>query len=88
MSCVGPTPDRVVNQHLRVRRLTQLGLYSEIDYRGNLEQLAGFLSTPGGKLFVESNRIFPSYLLEAMKPYLDRESNSDFILGRDPLQLE
>jgi len=79
----------LVNQHMRLRRLTLLGLYSDTERHPDVEQLAELMSTPGGKQFLESNKnIFPSYLLNDIKPYLNQEPKSDFILGRDSLLLE
>ena len=79
----------LVNQHMRLRRLTLLGLYSDTERHPDVEQLAELMSTPGGKQFLESNKnIFPSYLLNDIKPYLNQEPKSDFILGRDSLPLE
>ena len=78
-----------VNQQLRLRRMRQLGfdLAEEEDFE--LGQIAGVLSTPGGKLFLDSNReVFPEYLLEQLQPYLGEEPKDDHILGRKSLPLE
>jgi len=79
----------LVNQHMRLRRLTLLGLYSDTERHPDVEQLAELMSTPGGKQFLESNKnIFPSDLLDDIEPYLNQEPKSDFVLGRDSLPLE
>ena len=78
----------LVNQHMRLRRLTELGLYANSERLPDVEQLAEILSTPGGKLFLQSNKIFPKNLLEEMQPYLDQERKSDYRLGRDGLQTD
>jgi len=78
----------LVNQHMRLRRLTELGLYANSERLPDVEQLAEILSTPGGKLFLQSNKIFPKNLLEEMQPYLDQERKSDYRLGRDGLQAD
>lgn len=73
----------LVNQHIRMRQLNHLGLLPDADWKFGIEQLAGFLSTPGGALFVETNeREFPDYMLEEMAPYLGKEPKFDFALGR------
>ena len=78
-----------VNQHMRLRRMHQLGFSTAEEQQFELTQLAGFLSTPGGALFLESNsEVFPAYLLEELQPYLGREMKDDFILGRESLPLE
>ncbi len=77
------------NQFLRLMQLNDLGLLSDYDWRVATEQIAGILSTPGGRLFVESNKKeFPQPLMDDMQPYLDQEPKFDFILGRDSLPLE
>ncbi len=75
-----------INQHMRLYRLAGLGLFPTEERRPDIEQLAGILSTPGGKAFLDSNlEVFPSYLLADLEPYLGKPGNSDFILGRkDP----
>lgn len=78
----------LVNQHLRVRRLTELGLFSNTERLSDVEQLAEIMSTPGGKQFIQSNKIFPNDLWEDMQPFLGQESKSDFILGRDGLRTD
>ena len=78
----------LVNQHMRLRRLTELGLYANSERLPDVEQLAEILSTPGGKLFLQSNKIFPKNLREEMQPYLDQERKSDYRLGRDGLQTD
>ena len=78
-----------VNQHIRLQRLAKLRLYSEAERLPDVQQLAGMLSTPGGRLFLESNRdVFPQYLLAEIQPFLGQPLNSDFKLGRDNLLLE
>ena len=65
------------------------GLFDESARRPNVQQLAGMLSTPGGKLFLESNKkIFPQELLGELRPYLGQPPNSDFKLGRENLTFE
>ena len=78
----------MVNQHMRVRRLEKLGLYTRAERLPSVEQLAEFMSTPGGKQFLESNEIFPKDLLDDIQPYLGQEPKSDFILGRDGFKTE
>ena len=78
-----------VNQWERLMNLNDLGLLSDYDWRVINEQMAGMLSTPGGRLFVESNKkAFPQPLMDDMQRYLDQEPKFDFILGRDSLPLE
>jgi len=77
-----------VNQHMRERRLTMLGLYSNAERLADVEQLAELLSTPGGKLFLDSNEVFPKYLLRELQPFLGQEPKSDFILGRDSFKTD
>ena len=79
----------LVNQQLRLWRMHQLGFKSAEDRQNELEQLAGFLATPGGKLFLDDNRTgFPAPLLREIQPYLDQEPNLGLMLGRDSLPLE
>jgi hypothetical protein len=78
----------LVNQHMRLRRLSELGLYANSERLPNVKQLAAFMSTPGGKLFLQSNKIFPKDLLNEIQPFLGQEPKSDFILGRDGLQTD
>ena len=73
----------LVNQHMRLRRLTKLGLYTNTERLPDIEQLAELMSTPGGKQFLESNKIFPKYLFDEIQPFLGQEPKSDFVLGRD-----
>ncbi len=78
-----------VNQHIRLQRLAKLRFYSEAARLPNLQQLAGMLSTPGGKLYLESNKdIFPQDLLSEIQPFLGHPLNSDFKLGREDLSFE
>ena len=78
-----------VNQHMRLQRLTRLGLYAEAERLPNVQQLAGMLSTPGGRLYLESNKdIFPQDLLSDVQPFLGQPLNSDFKLGRENLSFE
>jgi hypothetical protein len=78
-----------VNQVQRLMTLNQLELYPDSEWSLVIEQLAGMLSTLGGRLFVESNkRAFPQNLMDEMQPYLDQEPKFDFILGRDSLPLQ
>ena len=78
-----------VNSHMRLHRLAKQGLYLEAERLPDVQQLAGMLSTPGGRLFLESNRdVFPQYLLAEIQPFLGQPLNSDFKLGRDNLLLE
>ena len=78
-----------VNQELRLRRMHQLGFLSAEDRLDELKQVAGFLSTPGGALFLESNsEVFPAQLLEEIQPLLGQVPKDDFILGRKSLPLE
>ncbi len=78
----------LVNQHLRLRRLTELGLYTNTERLPDVEQLAELMSTPGGKQFLESNKIFPKDLFDEIQPFLGQEPKSDFILGRDGLKTD
>jgi hypothetical protein len=79
----------LVNQIERLRSLNLLGLLPDSEWQRNVEQIAGILSTPGGKLFVQSNeQVFPQFLIDDMKPYADQEPKFDFILGRENLPLE
>jgi len=78
-----------VNQHLRLRRMHQLGFDSAEDQEGERRQMADLLSTPGGKLFLESNKeVFPPYLLDELQPYLGNQLRDDFILGRKTLPID
>ena len=78
-----------VNNHMRLQRLERLGLYDESERLPDVQQLAGMLSTPGGKLFLESNmKIFPKELLGELQPFLGQPPNSDFKLGRENLEFE
>ena len=78
-----------VNQNLRLRRMNQLGFKSAEEGNDELRQLARMLSTPGGALFLESNRdVFPEYLLQEIQPFLGQVSKDDFILGRKTLPIE
>ena len=78
-----------INQELRLERLNQLGFESAEDRQSELKQIAGMLATPGGKLFLESNRGgFPASLLRDVQPYLEQEPSLGFRLGRDTLPLE
>ena len=78
-----------VNQNLRLRRMNQLGFQSAEEGKGELRQLARMLSTPGGALFLESNRdVFPEYLLQEIQPFLGQVSKDDYILGRKTLPTE
>ena len=78
-----------VNQHLRLRRMHQLGFESAENQDFERRQMADILSTPGGKLFLDSNReVFPPYLLDELQPYLGQELRDDFILGRKTLPVD
>ncbi len=78
-----------VNQELRLRRMHQLGFKSAEEREDELRQLASMLSTPGGALFLESNRdVFPENLLQEIQPLLGQVSNDDYILGRKTLPIE
>ena len=78
-----------VNQHLRLRRMHQLGFESAEKQEFERRQIADILSTPGGKLFLDSNqKVFPPYLLDELEPYLGQELRDDFILGRKTLPVE
>ena len=78
-----------VNQHIRLQRLAKLRFYSEAARLPDLQQLAGMLSTPGGKLYLESNKdIFPQDLLSEIQPFLGHPLNSDFKLGREDHSFE
>ena len=78
-----------VNQHLRLRRMHQLGFDSAEDQEFERRQMADILSTPGGKVFLDSNReVFPPYLLDELQPYLGNELRDDFILGRKTLPVD
>ena len=78
-----------VNQELRLRRMHQLGFKSAEERKDELRQLASMLSTPGGALFLESNRdVFPEHLLQEIQPLLGQVSNDDYILGRKTLPIE
>ena len=78
-----------VNHHMRLQRLVNLGLFDEAARLPMIQQLAGMLSTPGGKLFLESNKnIFPRDILDEIQPYLGAPLNSDFKLGRENLSIE
>ena len=76
----------LVNHHMRLRRLTTLGLFSDAERLPHVQQLAELLSTPGGKIYLESNKgIFPLDLLDDMQPFFGEEPKSNFILGRSSL---
>jgi hypothetical protein len=78
-----------VNQDMRLGKLNQLGFKSAENRQNELKQIAGLLSTPGGKLFLESNRAgFPASLLQEIQPYLQEEPKERFTLGRDSLPIE
>jgi hypothetical protein len=78
----------LVNQHMREQRLTRLGLFPTAVRHSDIEQLAELMSTPGGKQFLESNKIFPKDLLDELQPFLGQEPKSDFILGRDSFKTD
>ncbi len=79
----------LVNHHMRLRRLTALGLFSNAERLPDVQQLAETLSTPGGKKFAESNKgVIPQELLDDMQPFLGQEPKSNFILGRDSLPVD
>ena len=77
-----------VNQHMRERRLTKLGLFAHTERLMDVEQLAEVMSTPGGKQFLKSNKVFPKYLLDEIQPFLGQEPKSSFTLGRDGQQTD
>lgn len=78
-----------VNQELRLRRMYELGFKSAEERDFEIRQLASMLSTPGGKLFLDSNRkVFPRDLLQEIEPHLGQVADDDFILGRKTLPLE
>jgi len=78
-----------LNQFGRMMRLNELGLLSDSGVDGAIVQTAGMLSTPGGRLFLESNKSeFPEGMLDKLQPHLGKEPTFDFILGRDSLPLE
>ena len=53
-----------VNNQIRIRELSQRGLFSESYEGGDLLQLARMLSTPGGRVFFEGNKdVMPRDLL-------------------------
>jgi len=78
-----------INQEMRLRRMAQLGFKTAQDRPDEIRQLAAMLSTPGGALFLQSNReVFPKDLLEEIQPFLGKVSDDDYILGRKSLPLE
>jgi hypothetical protein len=78
-----------VNQHLRLRRMRQLGFKSAEEGDDEIRQLARMLSTPGGALFLESNRdVFPKYLFQEIQPFLGQVSKDDWMLGRKTSTVE
>jgi len=78
-----------VNHHVRLQRLARSGLFDEAERLPDVQQLAGMLSTPGGRIFLESNRdIFPKELLGEIQPHLGKPLNSDFKLGRENISIE
>ena len=78
-----------VNHHMRLQRLARSGLFDEAERLPDVQQLAGMLSTPGGSLFLESNKdVFPQDLLDEIQPYLGKPLNSDFKLGRENISVE
>ena len=75
---------QMVNQHSRIRELTDRGLFSETFEGGDVQQLARLLSTPGGRIFYEGNKdVMPKELLAELEPYLGQPLQSDFTLGRN-----
>jgi len=73
-----------VNQQIRIKELTRRGLFSKSYEGGDVLQLAGILSTPGGKLFFEGNKnVMPEDLVTELKPFMGQELADDFTLGRD-----
>jgi len=79
------------NQIMRVELLSDLGLFSDTSQArgGDIRAFAHILATLGGKQYLDSNKnAFPSWLLDEIEPYLDEESTFDWMLGRDPLQVE
>ena len=78
-----------INQEMRLRRMAQLGFKTAQDRQDEIRQIAAMLSTPGGALFLQSNReVFPKDLLEEIKPFLGAVTDDDYILGRETLPLE
>ena len=78
-----------VNHHMRLQRLARLGLFDEAERLPDVQQLAGMLSTPGGKVYLETNKdVFPPDLFGEIQPYLGKPLNSDFKLGRENLSIE
>ena len=78
-----------INQEMRLRRMAQLGFKTAQDRQDEIRQIAAMLSTPGGALFLQSNReVFPKDLLEDIEPFLGEVSDDDYILGRETLPLE
>lgn len=64
--------------------MRELGFRSAEDRENELRQLAGMLSTPGGKLFLDDNRAgFPEPLFRELEPYLGTAIDLGQTLGRD-----
>jgi len=79
------------NQIMRVELLSELGLFADTSQArgGDIRAFAHILSTPGGRQYLESNRkAFPIWLLEEIASYRDEEPTFDWLLGRDPTQIE
>ena len=79
------------NQIMRVELLSELGLLADTSQArgGDIRSYAHLLSTPGGRQYLESNRNgFPTWLLDEIAQYVDEEPTFDWILGRDPMQVE
>jgi len=74
------------NQLFRIRQLHEIGLVDDAQWKFNVQQAAGFLSTPGGRLFRKTNEqefdVFFADFLSEIEPYLGQEPRWNFSLGR------
>ena len=72
------------NQYIRLENLYRVGLISELDWSYHAGEIVTMMSTPGGQVFFEGNKLPPTFT-ESIGPYRDAIREIDFSLGRgDP----
>ena len=69
------------NQYIRLENLYRVGLISESDWSYLAEGIVTMMSTPGGHVFFEGNKL-PPIFNESIEPYRDEKREIDFSLGR------
>ncbi len=75
------------NQFIRLENLYRIGLISESDWSYQAEEIVTMMSTPGGQVFFEGNKL-PSIFIESIEPYRDAKREIDFSLDRGALPSE